>query len=146
MTQTPTRPAPAALSIGQVAERTDLSVHALRFYEKEGLLVTPVRRDSAGRRLYGEADVNWLVHCTMLRASGMPLTEIRRYAELIRQGRGNEAERLELLRAHVARVEEQKKQLDRCLDLISHKVAVYEHHLADGTATGLWNHHCEVAD
>lgn len=145
MTQTQPQVA-SGLSIGQVADRTDLSVHALRFYEKEGLLVTPVRRDSAGRRIYGEADVNWLVHCTMLRASGMPLTEIRRYAELIREGRGNETERLELLRTHQARVREQMRQLDRALDLISHKVGVYEDHLDAGTATGLWNHHCEVAD
>ena len=33
------------LSIGQVAERTGLTVHALRFYEREGLFATPVHRD-----------------------------------------------------------------------------------------------------
>ncbi|HEX3487993.1 MAG TPA: MerR family DNA-binding transcriptional regulator, partial [Streptosporangiaceae bacterium] len=38
------------LSIGQVAGRTGLSVHALRFYEREGLLATPVHRDGGGRR------------------------------------------------------------------------------------------------
>ncbi|MFC6930631.1 MerR family DNA-binding transcriptional regulator [Actinomadura yumaensis] len=41
------------LTIGQVAERTGLSVHTLRFYEKEGLFATPVRR-VRGNRVYGE--------------------------------------------------------------------------------------------
>ncbi|MEO3874161.1 MerR family DNA-binding transcriptional regulator [Nonomuraea sp. B12E4] len=48
------------LSIGQVAERTGLSVHALRFYEREGILVAPVRRGPGGRRLYSDRDVEWL--------------------------------------------------------------------------------------
>src|SRR5215475_3617244 len=32
------------LSIGQVSTRTGLSVHTLRFYEREGILAQPVRR------------------------------------------------------------------------------------------------------
>ncbi|MEV5707920.1 MerR family transcriptional regulator [Actinoallomurus sp. NPDC052274] len=87
------------LSIGQVAERTGLSVHALRFYEREGVLVDPVRRGPAGRRVYSENDVEWLTVCIILRASGMPLPAIRRYTELVREGDGNEEERLALLRA-----------------------------------------------
>lgn len=31
------------MSIGQMAARTGLSVHALRFYEREGLFVSPIR-------------------------------------------------------------------------------------------------------
>jgi hypothetical protein len=46
------------LSIGQVAEHTGLSVHALRFYEREGLLVTPVQRGSDGHRAYSEWDLD----------------------------------------------------------------------------------------
>ncbi|MFI6641471.1 MerR family transcriptional regulator [Streptomyces sp. NPDC050504] len=117
------------LSIGQVAERTGLSVHTLRFYESEGVLLTsPVRRDSGGRRVYGEDDVAWLNLCVVLRGSGMPLPEIRRYTELNREG-GTESDRLALLRAHEARVGEQIAELGRCLQLIRHKVAVYEDYL-----------------
>jgi DNA-binding transcriptional MerR regulator len=43
------------LSIGQVAERTGLSVHALRFYEREGLFADQVQ--PAGRRLCTEDHV-----------------------------------------------------------------------------------------
>ncbi len=114
------------LSIGDVAARTGLSVHALRFYEREGLLAGPVERDPAGRRVYGEDDLGWLTVCVILRGSGMPLPQIRRYTELVRAGEGNEPQRLDLLREHRQRVLEQIDQLTKCLDLINYKVAVYE--------------------
>ncbi|MGH3740295.1 MAG: MerR family transcriptional regulator [Micromonosporaceae bacterium] len=121
----------ANLSIGQVAERTGLSVHALRFYERERLLATPVRRDSGGRRVYSENDVEWLMLCIMLRASAMPLTAIRQYTGLVREGAGNETERLALLREHQEQVTAQIAELNRCLDLINFKVGVYEDIVAD---------------
>ena len=127
------------LTISQVAERTELSVHALRFYEREGLLANPVRRDSAGRREYDESDVEWLNICTRLRASGMPLRAIREYAALVRAGAGNEAARLNLLREHQERVAAQMRELSECYDLISYKVRIYEQHLAEGDADQLWN-------
>src|SRR5438045_8548348 len=90
--------AAASLSIGQVAERTGLSVHTLRFYEREGILAHPVRRGSNGHRVYNDEDLEWLDICSSLRATGMPLDGIRRYAELIREGPGTERERLQMLR------------------------------------------------
>ncbi|GAA3515742.1 MerR family transcriptional regulator [Actinocatenispora rupis] len=127
------------MSIGQVAERTGLSVHALRFYEREGILAAPVRRGSDGRRVYDEHDVDWLALCVSFRESGMPLAEIRRYTELVRQGSGNESERLALLRAHEERIGQRMGELARSLDMIRHKVRVYEEHLAEGTAGRLWS-------
>ncbi|HCU52369.1 MAG TPA: MerR family transcriptional regulator, partial [Micromonosporaceae bacterium] len=124
-----------SLSIGQVAERTGLSVHALRFYEREGLFANPVQRGSSGRRVYGEDDVEWLTICIILRASGMPLPAIRRYAELVSEGAGNEKERLNLLRQHQERVNIQIGQLTQSLDLITFKVGVYEDILSEGDPT-----------
>lgn len=125
---------PAGLSIGQVAERTGLSAHALRFYEREGVFLSPPRRASGGRRLYTDEDVEWLTLCMILRGAGMPLEEIRRYTDLVRAGDGNEPERLELLRRHERRVREQQEQLSRCLDLITFKIGVYEDILAEDAA------------
>jgi DNA-binding transcriptional MerR regulator len=122
------------LSIGQVAERTGLSVHALRFYEREGLLATPVHRDAGGRRIYSEWDMEWLELCIKLRGSGMPLTAIRRYAELVRQGTGNEKDRLTLLRQHQERIRGEIAALTACLEVISFKVSLYEDRLARGGA------------
>ncbi|MFF7994568.1 MerR family transcriptional regulator [Kitasatospora xanthocidica] len=127
------------LSIGEVAQRSGLSVHALRFYEREGLFANPVRRLSNGRRIYHEEDLEWLAICTKLRSSGMPLAMIRQYVDLVRQGPGNEPERLELLRLHQEHVEEQVRELRGTLDVMRHKVRIYEEHLARGEADRLWN-------
>ncbi|MDX6248665.1 MAG: hypothetical protein QOF10_2025 [Kribbellaceae bacterium] len=128
----------AGLSIGQVAERTGLSVHALRFYEREGILADPVRREANGRRVYSEDDVEWLDMCIKFRSSGMPLDTIRRYTDLVRQGAGNEQDRLALLRSHQEHVTAQIQELTECLNVISHKVEIYQDHLDRGLAECLW--------
>jgi len=126
------------LSIGQVAERTGLSVHALRFYEREGLLADAVQRESNGRRVYTEDDVDWLTMCIKFRSSGMPLDTIRKYTELVRQGAGNEADRLALLKSHQDHVRAQIEELNECLNVITWKVDIYQEHVDAGTADCLW--------
>ncbi|MET7876076.1 MerR family transcriptional regulator [Micromonospora profundi] len=126
------------LSIGQVARRTGLSVHTLRLYERAGLLAGEVRRDRAGRRVYSAWDVEWLMNCVKFRATGMPLTTISRLAQLVREGSGNEAERLTLLREHRQHITEQLARLHDCLDLVDTKVASYERHLAAGATGDPW--------
>ncbi|MGA5822436.1 MerR family transcriptional regulator [Kitasatospora sp. NPDC094028] len=127
------------LSIGEVAQRSGLSVHALRFYEREGLFANPVRRLANGRRVYHEEELEWLAICTRLRSSGMSLATIRQYIELARAGSGNEHERLELLRRHESQVEAQIRELQGALDVMREKVRIYEEHLARGEADRLWN-------
>ena len=126
------------LSIGQVAERTGLSVHALRFYEREGLFTEVVRRDAGGRRVYSEDGLEWLMVCIKLRASGMPLTAIRRYAELVREGTGNEQQRLGIMREHREQVIGQIAELNECLSLISDKISYYEASLATDETCLSW--------
>lgn len=131
------------LSIGQVAERTGLSVHALRFYEREEIFSGPIRRGPGGHRVYTERDVEWLIFCTRLRASGMPLPAIRSYAELVRRGAGNERDRLAVLRQHRTEVRRQLDDLTECLALINRKVQMYEESLARGRAEPDWHRSVE---
>lgn len=129
------------LSIGQVAERTGLSVHALRFYEREGLFTEAVRRDAGGRRVYREDALEWLTVCIKLRASGMPLTAIRRYAELVRAGLGNEQQRIAIMREHREQVVAQIAELNECLKLISDKISFYEAALGTHETCLSWEQH-----
>ncbi|OYO14540.1 MerR family transcriptional regulator [Enemella evansiae] len=129
----------ATFTIGEVAERTGLSVDTLRYYERERLTLSPVDRTTGGRRSYTRTDIDWLLICVKLRESGMPLAELRRFAELVRRGPGNERDRLALLDAHRERVEAQIAALEECRALIAWKVEVYTDHLADGRAEGLWD-------
>jgi DNA-binding transcriptional MerR regulator len=62
---------------------------------------------------------------TRLRATGMPIRMIRRYAELVRAGEGNEAERLEILEAHRAEVVAKIDELQQNLELIDYKLGLY---------------------
>lgn len=128
----------AGLSIGEAARRTGVSVHTLRYYERVGLVVTPVDRTHGGRRRYHQLDLEWITVCTRLRATGMPIKSIRRYAELVAAGRGNEDERLNLLESHRDQVLAKAAELQENLKLIDHKIDVYRGRLAAGDAYQLW--------
>jgi DNA-binding transcriptional MerR regulator len=126
------------LSIAEAARRTGVSVHTLRYYERAGLVVTTVERTTGGRRRYRQLDLDWITVCTKLRATGMPIKTIRRYAELVSAGRGNEQERLALMEAHRAEVTARLADLQENLRLIDHKIDVYRGRLAAGEADQLW--------
>lgn len=130
---------PATLSIGEVATAVGMSVHALRYYEEENLLIGPIKRTSGGRRRYSSVDVDWLRICTRLRESGMPLSELQRFAALVREGPGNEVERLALLDAQRVRVELQIDALEQAREIIAWKTDTYRRHVESGRATGLWD-------
>jgi DNA-binding transcriptional MerR regulator len=130
--------AEAGLTIAEAARRTGVSAHTLRYYERAGLVVTRVDRTSGGRRRYRQLDLDWIKVCTKLRATGMPIKVIRRYAELVGAGRGNEAERLALLEAHRGEVLRRLAELEENLRLIDHKIGVYRGRLEAGDADGLW--------
>lgn len=89
--------APMELTTGEVSRRTQLSVDALRYYEREQLLLGTIRRDSAGRRTYTSEDVDWILTCINMRATGMPINDVRLYTRLVREGEGTESERMGLL-------------------------------------------------
>jgi len=128
----------AGLSIAEAARRTGVSVHTLRYYERAGLVVTPVDRTHSGRRRYQDEDLKWISICTKLRATGMPIKAIRRYAQLVSAGPGNEQERLALLEAHRADVTAKLAEVQESLKLIDHKIDVYRGRLDAGDADQLW--------
>jgi DNA-binding transcriptional MerR regulator len=135
----PARPGPqAGLSIAEAARRTGVSVHTLRYYERAGLVVTTIDRTSGGRRRYQPEDLKWISICTKLRSTGMPIRAIRRYAQLVCAGPGNEQERLALLEAHRAEVTAKLAELEENLKLIDHKIDVYRGRLDAGDADQLW--------
>ena len=115
---------PAELTIAEVAERTGLTRHTLRYYERDGLMLG-VGRAGSGHRRYSDSDLGWIELIAKLRATGMPVREVRRYAELVRAGDGNQDERLALLRAHRERVRAQLDTMAAYLDAIDLKISYY---------------------
>jgi DNA-binding transcriptional MerR regulator len=68
----------------------------------------------------------------------MPIRVIRRYAQLVSAGHGNEQERLALMEAHRAEVITKLAELQENLNLIDHKIDVYRGRIAVGDADQLW--------
>jgi DNA-binding transcriptional MerR regulator len=114
------------MTIAQAAAETGLTPHTLRYYERDGLMLASVDRSASGHRRYCERDLTWIEMITRLRATGMPIRDVRRYAALVRDGVGNEAERLDLLKAHRARVEAQLAEVTSHLRANDHKIGLYE--------------------
>ncbi|MGN6243663.1 MAG: MerR family transcriptional regulator [Motilibacteraceae bacterium] len=70
------------MQIGQVAERTGLSLRTIRFYEEEGL-VTPTTRSEGGFRLYSEDDVARLQVVKTMKPLGFAVEEMRELLTLL---------------------------------------------------------------
>ena len=126
------------VSIAEAARRTGVSVHTLRYYERAGLVVTPVGRTASGQRRYQQLDLDWINVCTRLRATGMPIRTIRRYAELVSDGHGNEKDRLALLESHRVEVVARLAEIRENLELLDHKIGVYRGRIAAGEADHPW--------
>ena len=114
-------------------------MHTLRYYERTGLVVTPVdrtaggqRRDTSSRTCSGSASA------PSCGPPAWPIKTIRRYAQLVSAGPGNEQERLALLEAHRADVAAELAELQENLELIDYKINVYRGRLAAGDADQLW--------
>ena len=121
-----------ALSISDAARATGLSVHTLRYYERAGLMLDRVGRASSSHRRYSEKDIRWVVLLTKLRSTGMPIRRMREYAALVRDGEGNEAERLALLAAHCAAVLEQLEAMHSNLEAVDRKIELYRERVGGG--------------
>ncbi|MFB9905738.1 MerR family transcriptional regulator [Allokutzneria oryzae] len=113
-----------ALTVSEAAAAAGVSTHTLRYYERAGLL-DHVERGPSGRRRYGPQDLGAIEFILRLRNTGMPIGEIRKYADLVRAGAGNERARLGLLEDHrdkiVASLAEQRAHLAA----IEKKIQIY---------------------
>ena len=112
------------LTIAEAAARAGVSGHTLRYYERAGL-VAPIERNGSGHRRFSAEDIELIIVCRRLRATGMPIRRIREYMELVRDGDGNEAQRLALLEAHREDVRERLAEVSRTLELIDYKIGIY---------------------
>jgi DNA-binding transcriptional MerR regulator len=92
-------------SPSQAAEQSGFSLDTLRYYERIGLL-DGIDRAPSGHRRFRDEDLEWLGVLRCLRDTGMPIAQMRRYADLTRGGQATMAERLNLLTDHSARVQE----------------------------------------
>ena len=89
-----------------------MSAYTLRYYEKIGLLVG-INRDVKGHRTYSKRDLVWIEFIQRLKATNMPLSEIKKFAELRIKGDSSISERVAMLQNHDCRIDAQIKELKK---------------------------------
>lgn len=115
------------ISIQKAAARLGVSRHALRYYEKEGIIPS-VTRDDHGNRCYTDSDMQWLELVCCFRDTGMPLNDIKQIVTLSRADNPEEnlPERLAILERHrdivIAKIEEMRRHLCK----IEKKIGFYK--------------------
>ncbi|GLQ56961.1 MerR family transcriptional regulator [Devosia nitrariae] len=112
------------MKIGELARRSGLSSHTLRYYERIGLLPY-ADRDRSGQRDYDASILTWIEFIGRLKTTGMPIREMLRYAALRERGAGTEAERCRLLEQHRDSVRAHLAELSECLLVLDTKIAGY---------------------
>lgn len=118
------------LTIGETAERTGLTPDTLRYYERIGL-ISPVVRSTAGYRVYGEQELNWLETLLKLRGTGMPMRDMLTFVRLVKEGRQTAGERRALLEEHRTRMLAQAARLQDTIAFVEGKIEHYSGLIAE---------------
>ena len=122
------------MNISEAASETGLSVDTIRFYEKSEMLPR-LPRDDRGWRAFTVPAIDWLKILERLRATGMPLPEMRRFAVLVFGPEAASAaatrERLDILRRHRARLAKAKAELEACEAYVDMKIGIYTKELEE---------------
>ncbi|MER5535129.1 MerR family transcriptional regulator [Streptomyces mirabilis] len=111
-------------TISEVVAFTGLTAHTLRWYERIGLM-PHIDRSHTGQRRYSNRDLDWLDLVGKLRLTGMPVADMVRYAELVREGDDTYIARFELLEATRRDVKARIAELQDTLAVLDHKISFY---------------------
>ena len=99
-------------TISQAAERLGVTAYTLRYYDKEGLLPF-VARSQGGARVFTDRDLENLRIISCLKASGMPIKDIREFLHWCALGDESLSQRYQMFLERKAAVEAQMEQLRR---------------------------------
>lgn len=109
------------MKIGELAQRTGVSIRSLRYYEQVGLLVA--ERTAGGQRSFIEAAVDRVIHIQELYAAGLNSAKILEILPCMRESDGAPNERATprlaaTLRAERDRIDRQIAELQRTRDVL----------------------------
>ncbi len=111
-------------SIGEFSKLTGLSIHTLRYYEYEQLIV-PMRNKNNIRR-YSDKDIAWIDFIKRLKDTGMPIKKIKEYAKLRSKGDITLFKRMEMLIQHYGFLEKQISILQEHKEKLDQKIKYYQ--------------------
>lgn len=112
------------LTIEEVAQRTGLTAHTLRYYERIGL-IAPIGRAPGGQRRYAASDLAWIEFLLRLRTTHMPIGKMRAFAALRGAGDATVPDRRQMLEDHLGEVLSDIDAMRRSAAALQTKIAHY---------------------
>ncbi|WP_342550088.1 MerR family transcriptional regulator [Paenibacillus sp. FSL P2-0089] len=119
-------------SISEAAAHFNMTPHTLRYYDKEGLLPS-IERTPSGKRVFKPSDMEALRIIECLKASGMPIKEIKHFIEWCSEGDSTLQRRYDMFLERKASVEAQMEELRKTMEVIDHKCHYYKTALEKST-------------
>lgn len=116
------------MRIAEVSERYQISADTLRYYERIGL-ISPVNRNESGVRDYGEKDLNRVEFIKCMRSAGLPIEVLVEYVALVNQGDETSEARRGILVEQRMQLASRMQELQKTLDLLDHKIKIYDDYL-----------------
>ncbi|HCT64197.1 MAG TPA: MerR family transcriptional regulator [Lachnospiraceae bacterium] len=108
-------------TIAQASKKTGISIHTLRYYDREGLLPF-IEHSPNGSRLFNENDYEWIAVLQCLKNTGMPLKQIRTYMDWCMQGDTTLERRLALFQSQKIEIERQFKEIQNYQKIVEYKI------------------------
>lgn len=113
-------------SIQEVSRITGLPQSTLRYYEKIGIIPAVTRQRDRRIRSYDDVAVQYIESLAALRASGMPLKELREYVRYRDHAAASAAEQVALFRLREQRLLDQSRRLATQLEYVRLKIAYWQ--------------------
>ena len=85
-----------------------------------------IARNASGHRFFTATDIDWISFVKRLKEMGMPLDNIKLYADLREQGEATTKQRKQLLEEHVVILEEKIALESLHLKKIKEKISYYD--------------------
>ena len=124
--------------ISEVAEKMNVTVPTLRYYDNIGLFKN-LKKNNAGNRIFTEDDIEALRVIQYLKKSGMQLTEIKEFMNWCKEGDSTLEKRLNVFKKQKENVISEINKLKETLSLIEFKEWYYTEALRDGTEENVKN-------
>ncbi len=125
-------------TIGEMAKKLGIPTTTLRYYENEGLIPF-AQRTSGGMRVFSDDDIQKLNVISCLKKSGMKLSDIKNFMELVMLGDESISDRLDLISAQKKDILQQIETLYKTLEFLEFKEWYYKTAKEDGTTEKVAN-------
>ena len=113
------------MRINQVAKRFKITTHALRYWEKIGVLPI-IQRNGEGYREYTKLDLECVESVIMMRKAGVNIKALIKMNTLLIQGSETERARKALLKNQLSQLDDKIHNITQARNLLSWKVKHYD--------------------